>query len=417
MAEHDVYAFNVLWMDFEVKIIYIERTNYEIMKRKIIINKFGGGILKPALMPFIEARLREQIKAGFSPVAVVSALPGVTDVLLAKAKGKSDAAVDKIVSEGERESAKIFAAHLTGLGLKAIVVDAEGMIVTDDNFGNANIMYPLSEKNVQKKLANISAIPVIPGFIGRAKDGKTTTLGRGGTDTTACFVGASLRAAKVVLWKDVGGVLSADPRIVSEARTISSVSYQEAEEAGKIIHDKAIQYVKMHKTPVEIASLADPRQKTMIAGSKKNPKKGAKIVSAKKNLMFFQIIDEAKKGSELLALVSHEFSSRRVDVILISNTRYSLQIVADNANGRAEDVFRAISKKVFNIEMFPVSMVFLVGNFGVDDVNAFNTLLIKEKADMEVSAFLYKNCTRLEAVVRDSDVERLVRALHKKFIK
>ena len=386
------------------------------MSKKIIVNKFGGGILKKELIPFMEKRIKEQLKAGFAPVVVGSALPGVTDKLLGEAKGKSMQMKDKIISNGEKESAQMFAKYLGDLGMPAEVVEAEGMIVTDDNFGNANIIYKISEKNVQRKLSLLEKIPVIPGFIGKTKNGNTTTLGRGGTDTTACFVGASLRAEKVVLWKDVDGVMSANPKIVKSAKTVPFVSYQEAEEAGKIIHDKAIQYVKMHDTPIEIASLVDPKQKTVV-GKAKKLKHGTKIVSYKKDLVLFTISDESKKENSLLAISSNAFFKHKVDIILISNTQYSIQIVADNANGKAEEVYEEINKKVKEVEMHPVSMIYLIGSFDVYDVNDFNAMLIKMKADLEISAFLYKNCTRLEAIIKETNIDKIINALHKKFIK
>lgn len=387
--------------------------------KKIIVNKFGGGILKEELIPFIEQRIKEQINNGFSPIVVVSALPGITDTLLKKVSNKSPQIKDTTVSAGEKESAKIFAKYLNDLKIPAQVVEAEEIVITDNNFGNANIIYKVSEKNAQKKLTSLDKIPVIPGFIGVTKNGETTTLGRGGTDTTACFIGGALQAEKVILWKDVGGVLSADPRIVKEAKTIPFISYQEAEEAGKIIHNKAIQYVKIHNTPIEITSLADPKQKTIV-GKNSKVKHGTKIVSYKKNLVLFLITDETKKENDMLLVVSQAFAKYKVDVILISNTRYSFQIVADNANGKAEEVYAEINKKMSQVETYPVSMVYLVGNFDVEDVNEFNTLLIKQKADMEISAFLYKNCTRLEAVIKtkyQEELEKIIKSLHKKFIK
>jgi aspartate kinase len=240
-------------------------------------------------------------------------------------------------------------------------------------------------------------------------------LGRGGTDTTACFVGAATRADKVILWKDVGGVLSADPRIVSQAKTIPFVGYQEAEEAGKIIHDKAIQYAKLFNTAVEIVSLTNPKLKTTV-GKEVKIKKGAKIVSYKKDLTLYVITDEIIKGNELLSIVSQAFAKNKVDIILISNTRYSLQIVADNNNGSSKNVLEELKKKVFKVETSPVSMVYLVGNFDVKYVNDFNSLMIKLKTDLEISAFLYKNCTRLEAVIRTNKIESVIRSLYKKFI-
>lgn len=384
--------------------------------KKIIVNKFGGGILKKELIPFMEKRIKEQLEAGYSPVVVVSALPGVTDKLLSSAKGESMQAKDTIISKGEKESAQMFAKYLNDLGMPAEVVEAEDMIVTDDNFGNANIIYNLSEKNVQRKLTSLEKIPVIPGFTGITKNGDTTTLGRGGTDTTACFIGAALRADKVVLWKDVDGVMSANPKIVKTAKTVPFVSYQEAEEAGKIIHDKAIQYVKMHDTPIEIASLVDPKQKTVV-GKAKKLKHGTKIVSYKKDLVLFTISDESKRENGLLAISSNAFFKHKVDIILISNTQYSIQIVADNANGKADEVYEEINAKVKEVEMHPVSMIYLIGSFDVYDVNDFNAMLIKMKADLEISAFLYKNCTRLEAIIKEQDIDKIINSLHKKFIK
>jgi len=441
------------------------------MNQKIIINKFGGGILKNDFIPFMKERLIEQIKDGYRPVVVVSALPQVTDEIVqflnakkfnsetnkkfiknliekhhqvileididikTKEKTKIElskifnnlekdlslakmvlAKEDKIIAYGEKLSATIFTEYLNSNNLPAKRILAEEIpIITDDNFKNANILYKISEKNIQRKISTLKKILVIPGFTGKTKKGETTTLGRGGTDTTACFIGSALRAEKVILWKDVGGVLSADPKIVNEAETIPFISYQEAEEAGKIIHEKAIQYAKLFGTPVEISSLTNPKLKTKIEPLE-NKQKGAKLVSYKKDLTLFLITDEVIRGNELLSIVSDTFLKNKVDVLLISNTRYSLQIVAENNTGLAEKVFTELKKKVFKVETYPVSMVFLVGNFDVGYVNDFNRLLIELKTDLEISAFLYKNCTRLEAVIRTDKIENIIRALYKKFI-
>lgn len=449
------------------------------MSKKIIVNKFGGGILKKELIPIIVKRLKEQLSLGYFPIVVVSAMPGITDSLvsfLSKLRDHPlkkneinllivnyiielknihnkiitdvgfnkewreeiyieleklflwlekdlntvltlDILEDKIVSYGEKLSATIltFYFNLSGLSSRRLLAE-EIPIITDNNFKNANIDYKTSDKNLKQKISKIKEIPVIAGFTGITKNGLTTTLGRGGTDTTACFVGAATRAIKVILWKDVGGVLSADPRIVSTAKTIPYVSYQEAEEAGKIIHDKAIQYAKLFNTAVEIVSLTNPKLKTTV-GKETSTKKGAKIVSYKKDLTLFLITDEIIKGNELLSIVSQTFEKNKVDIILISNTRYSLQIVADNNNGSSKIISDELKKKVFKVEIYPVSMVFLVGNFDVKYVNNFNSLLIKLKTDLEISAFLYKNCTRLEAVIRTDKIESIIKALYKKFIK
>lgn len=451
------------------------------MNKKIIVNKFGGGILNKKLIPYIEKRLKDQIKDGANPIVVVSALPSVTDslvdILSSIKKGKkttekgvqtfiqntlkkhydtmsaigmkelykenaskelwnitdelSDCILqyikeksplyleDKIISYGEQLSATLFTYFLQNLNIDGERILAQDIpIITDDHYKNANIDYKISSKNVIKKIGDKMKVVVIPGFTGINEYGHTTTLGRGGTDTTACFIGASLKADKVILWKDVSGVLSADPRIVKEAKTIPYLSYQEAEEAGKIIHDKAIQYSKMSRTPIEITSLENPKFKTIVGPEKKSGKRGTKIVSYKKNLKLFILTDETIKGSEMFDIASTIFVKEKVDVLLISNTRYSLQIVTDENNEEViEKVYKNLDEKIDKIEMYDVSMVYLVGDFDVNDVNKFNSLLTKIKADMEISAFLYKDCTRLEAIIKTNKVEKIIQALHKNFIK
>ena len=286
------------------------------MPKKNIVNKFGGGILIKDFIPLMVERLREQIKDGFEPVVVISAFPGVTDKLLksfdksflkkfkeenwqlmkdlkfdAKQLKKTQielnrlftemekdlkldrtiqAHQDRIAAYGEKLSATIFTSYLNMSGLPAKRLLAEEIpIITDDNFTNANIIYKSSEKNIKQKINNLKEIPIIPGFTGKTKNNKTTTLGRGGTDTTACFVGSALDAEKVILWKDVGGVFSADPKIVPKAKYLPVISYREASMAGKIIHPKAIQYIKLTNTLLEITFIANTKLKTKVGPIKK----------------------------------------------------------------------------------------------------------------------------------------------------
>ena len=449
------------------------------MTKPIIVNKFGGGILKKELIPVIAKRLNEQLSEGYFPIVVVSAMPGITDSLVSiliklkeKPLKKNEVTLlvenyiielkkihskiitdmdfnkewreeihieleklffelekdlnaisrtvlleDKIVSYGEKLSATIlsFYFNICNINTKRLLAE-EIPIITDNNFKNADIEYKLSEKNLREKLAKIKEVPIIAGFTGITKSGETTTLGRGGTDTTACFVGAALKAYKIILWKDVGGVLSADPKIVPHARVMPTISYQEAEESGKIIHEKAIDFVKIHNTQIDITSLSNPKFFTQIK-ELKSTKKGTKLISSKKNLTLFIITDEKIKTNEQLNIVTSIFTKYKTEMILVSNTKHSLQVVADNSNGMLNHVFKEIESKVLHIKAIPVNMIFLVGNFDVYDVNKFNDLLIKMKTGLQISAFLYENCTRMEAVVETNKIDEIIRMLYKKFIK
>jgi len=470
-----IFSGNTIKLNSQFIITTAEAVYKKEMKKEIIVNKFGGGILTKDLIPFIKKRVVEQVAKGYQSIAVVSAMPGVTDQILnfltgikenhdnklilsfietltkkheeiisnivqgknsqekAKVELKdflsklekkligvksiNDKIEDELVSYGEKLSAIIFTHYLNSTNLKAEKFLAEDIpIMTDNNFKNANISYDISSENINNKFKDLNEIPVIAGFTGVTKDGQTTTLGRGGTDTTACFVGDALKAEKIILWKDVGGVLSADPKIITKAKTIPFINYFEAEEAGKIIHDKAIQYVKLHKTPIEISSITNPKLKTKI-GEIKKMEKGAKIVSTKKDLDFILITDETIKLNDLLILVSETFKKYRVDITLISNTRYSLQIVADNKNNQLDKICEELKGKVEEIEVTNASMIFLVGWFDAKDVSNFNDLLVKEKADLLISAFYYENCYRMEAVIKTDDINKIMQAVYKKFIR
>ena len=174
-------------------------------------------------------------------------------------------AMDTLSSLGELMSATLLAAILRSRGLAADSVDSTELIVTDDNFGNATPLFDETETRTRQGLANLrrrGAIPVITGFRGATRDGVCTTLGRGGSDYTATIVGAALDTDEVLIWTDVDGVMTADPRLVPTARIIPKVSYREAVElsffGAKVLHPKTIQPVMKKKIPVWIKNSFNP---------------------------------------------------------------------------------------------------------------------------------------------------------------
>src|SRR6266478_2003172 len=132
------------------------------------------------------------------------------------------AATDSLLARGEQMSARLFAAALEQAGCPVAYVSAADLIITDDTFGHASADLARTERAVRKKLGRLLArgvVAVVPGFIGATPDGQITTLGRGGSDLTATLLARALRAREVSLWKDVPGVLTADPKVRSEEHT------------------------------------------------------------------------------------------------------------------------------------------------------------------------------------------------------
>ena len=173
--------------------------------------------------------------------------------------------MDAVVSHGERLMACICSAILQQRGLPSVALDATRLIVTDDSFQNAR---PLMKETRQKvstfipPLLTDGIIPVVTGFIAATQEGVTSTLGRGGSDFTATLLGNCLDAKEVWTWTDVDGVMSADPRIVPEARVIPQLTYSEVSEmayfGAKVLHPSTIQPVVEKRIPVWVKNTFHP---------------------------------------------------------------------------------------------------------------------------------------------------------------
>jgi aspartokinase/homoserine dehydrogenase 1 len=174
-------------------------------------------------------------------------------------------ASDMLVSRGERMSATILAAALSRGGRRALYVDAIDVVVTDGQHGASAPQLAETARRARRILTPAlqgGVIAVLPGFIGRAPDGSVTTLGRGGSDLTATLMARSLGARRVVLWKDVPGILTADPRLVSDARLIPRLHHREAAEVAhygaKVLHPRALIPIAGTRTILHVRSFLDP---------------------------------------------------------------------------------------------------------------------------------------------------------------
>ncbi len=173
--------------------------------------------------------------------------------------------IDYLVARGERLSAQLFAAALEASGCPAAYVDATQVVQTDGTFGNASADLGRTVRSARRALEPVlaaGAVPVVPGFLGAAPDGEVATLGRGGSDLTATLLARVLGAREVSLWKDVPGLLTADPRIVPDARVVPQVHVREAAElayyGAKVLHPRALGPVIKQNVAIRIRPFADP---------------------------------------------------------------------------------------------------------------------------------------------------------------
>ena len=223
-----------------------------------IVVKFGGSSLADhqRLLKAVVAVVNEE-KKGTQVAVVVSAMGKTTDVLMTTAKNTSNGKLEKhdlddILSMGERTSIRIFAAALKSNGAESCYfdpIDSNWPIITDSAFQNANPILKDCEKNIHECILPVmenGIIPVVAGFLGKTKDGKITTLGRGGSDTTAFILAEALNANEIILVTDADGILTGDPKIVSNPERLKKIEVNTlvglADSGAKFIHSKALKH-------------------------------------------------------------------------------------------------------------------------------------------------------------------------------
>ena len=195
---------------------------------------------------------------------------------------------DYVASRGERLSARIVAAALAQAERKSAFVDGTDVIRTNAQFGGASPDLEATDRAARAALLPLlkrGVTPVVPGFIGATPTGEVATIGRGGTDLTATLIGRALRAESVTLWKDVPGLLTADPRVVSDARVIPQLNAREAAElayyGAKVLHPRALTPLANRSTPLFLRPFAEPEAAgTEISGRRTLTKYPVKAISA-----------------------------------------------------------------------------------------------------------------------------------------
>lgn len=247
---------------------------------RILVQKFGGTSVSTMENRRLAAeKIRHAIEDGFSPVVVISAMgrngqPYATDTLIGVAREThsllSRRELDMMMGCGEIISAVVMAATLQNCGLEAVVLTGgQAGIITDNQFGNARIL-KVDPSRVRAELA-AGKIPVVCGFQGVSAEGDLTTLGRGGSDTTASALGAALPAETIEIYTDVDGIMTADPRLVPHAHILDRISYAEvsqlAHQGAKVIHPRAVEFAMQKNIPLVVKSTFSNAPGTLITTS------------------------------------------------------------------------------------------------------------------------------------------------------
>jgi len=238
---------------------------------------------------------------------------------------------DTVISYGEKLSAPIVSGALKDLKLASEhLTGGEAGIVTDNNFGEAGLLMNVTKYQVKKSLEPLlkkGAAPVLTGFIAATQNGETTTLGRGGSDYTATIIGAALEADEVWIWTDVDGLMTSDPKIVSSAKTIDELSFQEATEltifGAKAMHPRALEPARKEGIPVRIRNVFNPEKPgTLIKKEQKiEEKNGVKAVTLVRNVAVITVSGAGMVGAPgTAAKVFEVLGKESINILMISQS-------------------------------------------------------------------------------------------------
>ncbi len=256
---------------------------------------------------------------------------------------------DQLVSFGEILSTKIISLYLESKGIRNNWVDARKWLITDGTFREANVDFELTGENLRELIKNDDAdILLTQGFIGGTVDGATTTLGREGSDYTASIAANLTDAESMVVWKDVPGILTADPFYFPDAQKLDELSYQEAIElsfyGAKVIHPKTIKPLQNKSIPLLVKSFADPAASGTIIHGGDQPAVDKPILIVKREQLLISLTprDFSFIVEECLSRIFFLFFKYRMKVNLIQHSAISITICLDNNGPFVENLLNEI---------------------------------------------------------------------------
>jgi aspartate kinase len=330
---------------------------------------------------------------------------------------------DAIVSYGERLSATLLAEVLCQAGFQATDVDARRLIVTTAEHGHAE---PLTEEIRERTrrelepLLEASIIPVLGGFIGATLEGRTTTLGRGGSDYTAALLGAALDAREIQIWTDVSGVLTADPRLIKGARTIARMSYTEAAElayfGAKVLHPKTIQPAVEQFIPVRICNSRAPHEAGTLVGSEtQTSPHTVKAIAHKTGVTTMQITSARMLGAYgFLKAIFDIFNRHRTVVDVVTTSEVSVSLSLDDTS-RLDAIVEDL-QPLGSVEIERQRAIICVVGEGLRGTPGIAARIFSCLTDINVSLISQgASSINLTFVIEEENLAEAVSRLHKAF--
>jgi aspartate kinase len=342
---------------------------------------------------------------------------------------------DLISSFGERLSVPIFARHLSTLGVNAEPVDAREIIITNEDPGFLLVNFEETQRRCQKlvEMAESGTVPVVTGYICSTPEGITTTLGRGGSDYSASIIGSCVKAKEIQIWTDVNGVMTADPRIVPDARVLERVSYKEAAEmsyfGAKVLHPQTIMPAVDENIPIRIKNTFAPDMPgTLISADTPVHQYNVKTVTSITGMTLVSVEGRGMIGVPGVAgRVFTTTARHRISVLMFSqgSSEQHISLVINRRDGdqtvkalRREFEGEIERRRIDRISSISdIAIIALVGEGikGVPGVaaRAFGTL---GSAGINIMMIAQGSSElNLSIVVREQDAPRAVQLIHEAF--
>ena len=398
----------------------------------LIVQKYGGtSVGDAAHIKNVARRVVDEYRKGNQMVIVVSAMGDTTDDLIKLSRQITDnpspREMDVLLSTGERISSALLAMAIKSLGVEVIsLTGRQAGIKTDMVYNKARII-DVESVRMQEELAK-STILIVAGFQGLNEYGDITTLGRGGSDTTAVVLAAALKADLCEIYTDVDGVYTADPRVVTEARKLENITYDEMLElahlGAEVLHPRSVECAKHYVIPLHVRSSLNDNPGTIVQ-EESDMEKGMVItgVTYNKNvakIAIFGVPDQPGIAYKIFKKLAD--NSISVDMIVQSAMRDGINNISftvtkdDLSKSRAiiEETVKEIGAQGYTHNS-DVAMVSIVGA-GMNSNHGVAAMMFGALADEGINIHMISTSDiKISCIVQNQDTEQAVRALHKTF--
>jgi len=330
--------------------------------------------------------------------------------------------LDAIMSFGERLASRIFASVLCQLGVDAVPVNSYDIgFLTDSNFGNAAPLAGIEEK-IAQNLRALRQVPVITGFLGKDAKGNITTIGRSGSDYTAAIIGAAIGAEEIQIWKDVDGVLTADPSVDSRARNVPELSFTEASElayyGAEVLHPSTLIPAIRKNIPVRVANTMKPNEPgTVILPFSALTGQVAKSVVYKENVALLHIVSQRLLSvPALLSVVLGALEKCGIRVHMVVTSEASISIITDRDYSEDEiaPAIAEISQHASATCERSMAIICVLGEEMKGNADVLTKIFSALGREGVKARLVSQSASELNIalLVRSGEIEKTVKALH-----